>query len=134
MTSDARLRRKTLVFAAAVIFCNAVGNTLLTWGLRHQANTLTVSPLSYIQAIITPAVALGIALLIVWLLTRMALLSWADLTYVLPVTALGYVASALLAHFFLNEHVTSVRWAGTILICAGTALVGMGQHGTGEQT
>jgi len=75
---------------------------------------------------------MGISLLILWLLSRMALLSWADLSYVLPVTSLGYVASALLGRFLLNETVTPTRWAGTLLIVAGTILVGMGTH-TGDE-
>jgi drug/metabolite transporter (DMT)-like permease len=56
----------------------------------------------------------------------MALMSWADLSYVLPVTSLGYVASAIIGRFFLSEQITPVRWAGTILIVAGTVLVGRG--------
>jgi uncharacterized membrane protein len=75
----------------------------------------------------------GIALLILWLLSRMALLSWADLSYVLPVTSLGYVASAIIGRFFLNEQITPTRWMGTALIVAGTILVGRGSpHGRGE--
>jgi drug/metabolite transporter (DMT)-like permease len=128
MDSVARLRLKTCVFAVVVILSNAFGNFFLTWGMKHRAASLTLSPLSYIQAILSPWVALGIGLLIVWLLSRMALLSWADLSYVLPVTALGYVASAPLGHYFLNEQVTPARWIGIILIFAGTVLVGMGQH------
>jgi drug/metabolite transporter (DMT)-like permease len=68
----------------------------------------------------------GITLLILWMLSRMALLSWADLSYVLPVTALGYVANALLGRFFLSEQISPQRWAGTLLIVAGTTLVGWG--------
>jgi drug/metabolite transporter (DMT)-like permease len=56
----------------------------------------------------------------------MALLSWADLSYVLPVTALGYVANALLGRYFLSEQISPQRWAGTLLIVAGTTLVGLG--------
>jgi drug/metabolite transporter (DMT)-like permease len=97
-------------------------------GHEAQEETLTLSPLSYIQAILSPWVALGVTLLIVWLLSRMALLSWADLSYVLPVTALGYVASAPLGHYFLNEQITPARWLGIVLIFAGTILVGMGHH------
>ena len=41
----------------------------------------------YIKAIFNPWVLVGIALLILWTLSRMALLSWADLSYVLPVTS-----------------------------------------------
>ena len=81
-----------------------------------------------VRAIFAPWVALGIVLLILWLLTRMVLLSWADLSYVLPVTSLGYVANALMGHFFLGEHITLARWSGTLLIVAGTVLVGMGSH------
>ena len=127
MDSDRRLRAKTLAFALVVVLSNAIGNTSLTWGLKHGAEPLTSSPFSYIAAIFTPWVAVGIVLLIVWLLTRMAFLSFADLSYVLPVTALGYVASAVLAHLLLDEHITPSRWGGTLLICAGTVLVGLGK-------
>ncbi len=127
MDSASRLRWKTLVFALIVVFSNAIGNTSLTWGLKHGAEPLTTSPLSYISAIFTPWVAVGIVLLIVWLLVRMAFLSVADLSFVLPVTALGYVASIIFAHYFLSEIITPARWAGTVLICAGTVLVGSGK-------
>src|SRR5690349_17968846 len=106
MTFDARLHWKTRVFAVQVILSNALGNFSLTWGLRHRGEALTVSPLSYIKAIFSPWVGLGVALLIVWLLARMALFSWADLSYVLPVTALGYVANAILCRAYLGEHIT----------------------------
>ena len=126
MNPEVRLRWKTRVFAALVILSNAFGNFSLTWGMKHRAQALTLSPFSYIQAIFSPWVALGITLLILWMLCRMALLSWADLSYVLPVTALGYVANALLGRFFLSEQIDPQRWAGTLLIVAGTALVGLG--------
>jgi drug/metabolite transporter (DMT)-like permease len=126
MNPDARLRWKTRVFAVLVILTNAVGNFSLAWGMRHRAAALTFSPLDYISAIFSPYVLLGISLLTFWVLARMALLSWADLSYVLPVTSLGYVASTLIGRFFLGEQVTPLRWAGTLLIVAGTALVGLG--------
>jgi uncharacterized membrane protein len=125
-----RLQWKTRVFAAIVILTNAFGNFFLTWGMKHRGEALTNSPLSYIQAIFNPWVAVGIVLLILWLLTRMALLSWADLSYVLPVTAFGYVASALMGHFFLGEQITPGRWMGTLFIIAGIVLVGLSQPRT----
>jgi drug/metabolite transporter (DMT)-like permease len=133
-TPQTRLHWKTRAFAALVILSNAFGNFSLTWGMKHRGEALTLSPLSYIQAIFTPWVALGIVLLIVWMLSRMALLSWADLSYVLPVTALGYVANALLGRLFLHEHISAGRWAGTLMIVAGTTLVGLGNpQGKGAQ-
>jgi len=44
------------------------------------------------------------------------------------VTSLGYVLNALMGHFFLGEHISMARWSGTLLIVAGTVLVGMGSH------
>jgi uncharacterized membrane protein len=127
MKLDARLRWKTRLFAAIVILSNTLGNFWLAWGIRHRDGTLSASVASYLQAIFNPFVALGICLLIVWLLTRMALLSWADLSYVLPVTSLGYVGNALMGRFFLNEQITLERWMGTLLIVGGVALVGLSQ-------
>ena len=130
MRPDARLRLKTRVFAVIVILSNALGNFALALGMRHRA---TISITDYLTAIFSPWVMLGISLLILWLLSRMALLSWADLSYVLPVTSLGYVASAVIGRFFLSEQITPQRWAGTLLIVAGTVLVGRGSpHARGD--
>lgn len=129
MKSDARLRWKTRVFAIIVILSNAFGNFFLDRGMHGR---ITATPFEYVAVLLTPWVMAGISLLILWLLSRMALLSWADLSYVLPVTSFGYVASTLLGHFILNEHITPQRWAGTLLIVAGTILVGMGTHAGDE--
>jgi uncharacterized membrane protein len=129
MRPDARLKWKTRVFAIIVVLSNAFGNFFLDRGMRGR---VTATPVEYVTAILTPWVLAGITLLILWLLSRMALLSWADLSYVLPVTSLGYAASALMGRFLLNEHITPHRWAGTLLIVAGTILVGMGTHAGDE--
>ena len=91
-----------------------------------------LNPLGYVRAMWNPFVAAGIVLLILWLLTRMALLSWADLSFVLPLTGLGYILAAVLGHMFLNESITVGHWVGTVLICCGTALVGMTDQQTSE--
>ncbi len=83
-----------------------------------------MNPLAYIRAMVQPEVALGTLLLILWLLTRMALFSWADLSFVVPVTAVGYILAAILGHFFLREPVSLANWVGTLLIFFGTAFVG----------
>lgn len=52
-----------------------------------------------------------------------SILSYADLTFVLPLTAATYILNALLAPVLLNEVVTPTRWVGVLLISAGVALV-----------
>ena len=121
---------KTLGLVLAVILLNSFGNVLLAWGMRHLPEAVAVNPLSYIRAMLNPFVAAGIVLLILWLLTRMALLSWADLSFVLPLTGLGYILTAILGKYILGEAVSPSRWVGTLLIFVGTAMVGSTQHHT----
>ena len=118
------MKTKIILLVAAVVFFNAFGNLALAWGMKHAADVQVLRPISYLRPMLNPAVALGIMLLILWLLTRMALLSWADLSFVLPLTSLGYVMAAALGKLFLHENVTSGHWAGTLLIFAGSLLVG----------
>jgi drug/metabolite transporter (DMT)-like permease len=92
--------------------------------MHHFPRLLAFEPLPYLQALLNPFVALGIGMLILALLTRMALLSVADLSFVLPLTATGYIISAMLGKVFLGEDVRSKGWLGTCMIFAGVVLVG----------
>jgi len=114
------LRNKTWACAVVVVLAQVLGNFFLKRGMPADLP----SPLSYITVLFRPWVALGVTLLIVWLLSRMTLLSWADLSYVLPVTSLGYVFVAFLGRWLLDERISATRWAGILLIVAGVALVG----------
>jgi uncharacterized membrane protein len=115
------LRVWTIVFL--FIAMKAAGNLSLAWGMKHFPQAMSANPIPFIQAMFNPFVALGILALILALLMRMALLSLADLSYVLPVTAIGYVIAAFLGKTFLSETVSGQRWLGTVLIFAGAALV-----------
>jgi len=113
-----------------VTLLNCFGNLSLAWGMKHVTFRVGLDPTGYVRAMVNPFVALGIGLLILWLLTRMALLSWADLSFVLPVTAVGYFLAAVVGHVFLHETITNAQWMGTLLIFAGTAIVGSSGHKT----
>lgn len=114
-------RRKTWLFVFLVVVSNTIGNFLLGIGMKQPSSNL-------IAALANIWVVAGIALLIFWTLTRVALLSWADLSYVLPVTSIGYVLNALAARAFLGETLSWERWAGTLLITAGTVFTGLGRE------
>jgi uncharacterized membrane protein len=115
---------KTRIFTALVVVSNVLGNFSLTWGMRQVGSVVSLSPLPYIAALFNPWVALGVALLIVWLVSQMTLLSWADLSYVLPVTSIGYVLAALAGRMFLHEEISLGLWAGIGLIMMGVVMVG----------
>lgn len=127
-------KRGTILRVWAIVFLfialKAAGNLSLAWGMKHFPKTMSANPIPYIQAMFNPFVALGVLALILALLMRMALFSLADLSYVLPVTAIGYVIAALMGKTFLNETVSVGRWLGTVLIFLGAALVGSTSHTT----
>lgn len=116
-------RARTYAIVLLFIALKAFGNFSLAWGMKHTSGPVSANPLHYLRAMLDPAVAAGVLLLIFSLLTRMALLSLADLSYVLPVTAIGYVLAALIGKYWLNETVSPQRWIGTVLIFIGAAMV-----------
>ncbi len=116
---EARLRIKTWICASIVVLSQVLGNFFLKRGMPSDLPT----PISYITALFQPWAALGVLLLVLWLISRMAMLSWADLSYVLPVTSIGYVLVALMGTAFLHERIGIKRWSGIALIVAGVAVV-----------
>jgi drug/metabolite transporter (DMT)-like permease len=121
------LHPKTIALTAVVVLSNVLGNFALARGMHGSE---PVVPLDYITALFNPWVAFGVGLLIVWMVSQMALLSWADLSYVLPVTSVGYVLAAVAGRVFLSEQISPARWTGVLLIVGGVALVGRTAHNT----
>jgi uncharacterized membrane protein len=117
---------KTWVCATVVVLSNVLGNFFMKRGLPDSLG----DPLQYIVVLFRPQVALGVMLLILWMLSRMTLLSWADLSYVVPVTSIGYVLVALMGRFFLGEQLSVRNWTGIGLIVAGVSLVSLGSPQT----
>jgi uncharacterized membrane protein len=129
-------RARTLRVCAVVLLfiaLRAVGNLSLAWGMKHFPKSMSANPLPFIEAMFHPIVAFGVAALVLALLVRMALLSMADLSYVLPVTAIGYVIATFLGKTFLHEDVSAQRWLGTVLIFIGAVLVGSTAHSTTDR-
>jgi bacterial/archaeal transporter family protein len=114
--------RKTQVLVLIVIVTNVLGNVSLSRGMHQFGRLISASPLEYLKALENPWTILGICVLIVWMLTDLALLSRADLSFVLPVTASAYVLVAVGGHFLLHDHVSWQRWTGIVLITLGVIL------------
>ena len=66
---------------------------------------------------------LGVALETVFFGALLYLLSQRDVSLIWPLTALGFVLTALAAKFILREEIHWVRWMGVVLIVIGAALV-----------
>ena len=66
-----------------------------------------------------PWVIAGILLELVYFLLWLAVLSWADVSWGLPMHAMEYIFVAVLAQFLLGEEVPLIRWVGVGLISVG---------------
>jgi uncharacterized membrane protein len=111
-----------------MVLLRPLGNLSLAWGMKHTSSLLSGSAYTRFLVVANPFVALGVGLLVLTLLIRIATLSVADLSLVLPLTAVGYVLSTALGRFVLGEAVSGTQWLGTVLICLGAALVTMEQR------
>ena len=117
--------RKYLVLAGVTVFA-AAGDSMLSHGMKQAGNISLHHLQGVILAVLNPWVAVGIVLLLAFFASYMNALSWADLTYVLPATSLGYVLLALVARFVLHEQVSPLRWLGIALISGGVGFVAGG--------
>jgi uncharacterized membrane protein len=124
LTARSGVILKTYFVVLLFLALRAAGNSSMAWGMKQVPERMSINPALYLRAMLNPFVAIGVGALILALLTRIALLSLADLSFVLPVTAVGYVIAVFLGKVFLHETVTHQRWLGTLLIFAGAALVG----------
>jgi len=120
------LSPRQYVILGMVSICAPLGDSFLARGMTHMPSISAAHPGVVIAAVFTPWIALGIALLIAFFACYLTALSWADLTFVLPATALGYVIVALLSKFWLHESVSLERWAGIVLIALGVGFVARG--------
>jgi drug/metabolite transporter (DMT)-like permease len=125
--------RKYVVLMLVMLF-GGTGDVLLKLGMK-QLGPIRFNHLvpDLFGALGNPWVIIGILCLIAFFASYLTALSWADLSYVLPATALGYVLVALLSKYLLHENVSAFRWAGVLLISCGVGWVTRGPALTERQ-
>jgi drug/metabolite transporter (DMT)-like permease len=70
----------------------------------------------------------GVGLMALAFFSLLGALSFLNVSFVVPVTALSYVAGACGAVFFLGERVSPRRWLGVALVAVGVTLVFLGKR------
>ncbi len=130
---------RTAAVLIIAIVAQAAGDVWLTRGMKaiQTSGGQSFDSLSQIahiafQAMQSPMVWAGTLLLIVFFVLFSAALSWADLSFVLPATAFGYVLNVAAGYYFLGETVTNRRWAGALIITLGVLFVSRSGDRTGE--
>ena len=120
-----------LVLAIALV-AESFGNIYITKAMKElgevQITNVASIGRTIRQGVTNPRMLLGVALLAVFFGLFLAMLSWADVTVVLPLTSIGYISTALFAKWMLNEDVNLWRWIGTLLIVVGVYFVQKSSH------
>ena len=118
---------KTVVVMLIAASAGTVGDLLLTKGMKELGDLSAMNLRGMLsaayQALSSPKLVIGTAMLAIFFFLWLAVLSWEDLTVALPMQALNYVLVAFLSQYFLGEIVTPMRWAGTVLVCIGVILI-----------
>lgn len=118
---------KTVIVMLLAVTAGTVGDILLTKGMKELGDISAMNLRGMIsaafQAMTSPKLVIGTAMLAVFFFLWLAVLSWEDLSVALPMQALNYVLVAFLSQYFLGEVVTPLRWAGTVLVCIGVILI-----------
>lgn len=118
---------KIFMLLAVALVVEATGLVLIRKGMIEvgEISTFNIKALFaiFLQMITNKTLILGVFFNAIYFGLFLTLLSWAELSFILPLTAVGYLMSGSFAQYFLLEHVSPLRWAGTLLIVAGVFLI-----------
>ncbi len=118
---------KTLLLVLIAGMLGGTGHVLLAKGMKTIGD-LTEASSTMVGGMIgrtisNPWVVGGVVLQAAFFFLYLTLLSRADVSKILPMTAFDYIVVALLAQTFLGEPVTAARWTGIGFIVLGVFLV-----------
>ena len=119
------LKTFLLVLVAALV--GGTGHVMLSKGMKTVGDLTEASGSllggMFARAMSSPWLLLGVTLQATFFVLYLTLLSRANVSQVLPMTALDYVVVAFLAQLLLAEAVTPARWLGIGFIVVGVFLV-----------
>jgi len=117
---------KTFLLLCSLIAFSSLGEILSAKGMQ-QIGDVSFRPRALLGAfwrmLRNRYLFLGVFCLALSFFSFISLLSYADLSFVVPLTAVGYITNTLGARFFLHEHISRERWIGTLLVALGVSLI-----------
>jgi drug/metabolite transporter (DMT)-like permease len=121
---------KTILGLAVLIFGSTGGEIAITHGMKATGEPARLRPWELLQffgrALKNGWFWAGVPLMALSFYALLVLLSWQPISLVIPASALSYVVGTFGAKYILGEDVSTARWAGVVLVCAGVALVAAG--------
>ena len=118
---------KTFVALLVASLSGAIAETFFSYGMRSFGAMDWSKPGRWLDLLFVaarnPWIMTGVVFAAGFFFLYLSALSWVDLSYAMPLTALSFVFATLLARFILREEVSWFRWIGTLVIVIGISLV-----------
>lgn len=117
-------------FLGLIVFAGTGGEMFVSRAMKRIGEVHDFRPRSLLRvlgrAFSSGSMWTGIALMTISFFALLALLSWRNVSFVVPATALNYAIGALGGHYLLGERVSTMRWLGVALVCLGVIFVVIG--------
>src|SRR5262249_10927681 len=119
------------VFLLVIVASGTAGDLCVARAMRRVGEVMDFGPSALVRVLGRAARSAwmwaGIGLMAVAFFALLAMLAVEDVSFVVPVTALSYVAGAIGGRLFLGERVGLQRSLGVFLVCIGVTLVLLGK-------
>lgn len=120
---------KTWLALLVLILTDCVGSICFVQGMRQvgEVKRMHLPELLRLvrRALCNPSLWLGVFNMAISFFMLISLLSWADISFVIPATALTEPLNLLASRYILKEQVSPLRWFSIIFICLGVALISL---------
>jgi drug/metabolite transporter (DMT)-like permease len=121
---------RQLIPFALIVIAGTGGELCVSRAMKVVGEARSFRPsdivLFILRALRVPWMWIGVGMMAVAFFALLAALSIFNVSFVVPVTALSYVAGAFGGAAFLGEQVSSQRWLGVLLVAIGVTLVCLG--------
>ena len=118
---------RTALLLTVVVLAGTGGDLMVTHVMKKVARgepwTWRIAPQRIGRALLQGQMYLGVGLMALAFFAFIMVLSWGEVSFVVPATAANYIVGVLGAKLLLKERVSKGRWAGMLLVAAGVALV-----------
>jgi drug/metabolite transporter (DMT)-like permease len=118
---------KLLIILVIGLVFEAVGVVYLNKGLKQVGEVQKISVAEVLRVIKSGVtnhkILLGVFCEAVFFGTLLVLMSKGTVSFIWPLTSLGFVLTTIAAKFILHEEVSWLRWCGVLLIMLGAGVI-----------
>jgi drug/metabolite transporter (DMT)-like permease len=122
---------RDLALFTVIVAAGTGGELCVSRAMKSVGEATSFRPAEIVRVVLRafrqPWMWAGISMMALAFFALLGALSMYNVSFVVPVTALSYVAGAFGGVVFLHERVSFQRWMGVLLVAIGVTLVFLGK-------